>query len=93
MISSQGPGADGGGRRGTERRQGEGVPADPRPGGLQFVGQDELPQLGSPGVALCGNVHVGRVSAEQPGALQAEGDALPATMHLQDTGSSQLIDL
>lgn len=93
VISSQGPGTHGGGRCGTERRQGEGVPADPRPSGLQFVGQDKLPQFGSPGVALRGNVHVGRVGTKQPGAPQAEGDALPAAMHLQDTGSSQLINL
>lgn len=82
--SSQGPGAGGRGRDGAEGREAERLPADPRPGGFKFVRQDELAQLGAPGVALGGDVHVGGVGPQEPGTLQAEGDALSAAVHLHD---------
>lgn len=34
-------------------------------------------------MSLSGDVHVRGVRSQQPGALQAEGDALSAAMHLQ----------
>lgn len=71
-----------GGHRQADWRQRQ-LPARPRPRRLQLVRQDELPELGAPGVALRGDVHIGGVGAQQPGALQAEGDALSAAVHLQ----------
>lgn len=84
VFASQGPGAGGGGRHGTERRQSQRVPANSRPRRFQFIGQDQLPQFGSSRVPLGGDVHVGGVSPQQPGTLQAEGDTLSAAVNLQD---------
>lgn len=84
MVPSQGPGAPSGGRYGTEGRQGEGLSAHPRPGRFEFVRQDEFPEFGPSGVALGGDVHVRGVRPQQPGTLQAEGDALSAAVHLRD---------
>lgn len=84
MLSSQGPGATGGGCHGTESCQSQGVPASSGPGRFEFVRQDEFPQFGPSRVTLGGDVHVGGVRSQQPGTLQAEGDTLSAAVHLQD---------
>lgn len=83
------PSAATGGSRGAERRQSQELPAGPWPSRLEFVRQDELPEFGSSGVALGGDVHVGGVGAQQPGAPQAEGDALSAAVHLQTETTSE----
>lgn len=83
------PGAGGRGRDGAEGREAEWLSADPGPGGLELIREDELAQLGAPGVALGGDVHVGGVGPKEPGTLQAEGDALSAAVHLHDHTQSK----
>lgn len=85
MLSSQGPGAVGGGHDGTEWGQSQRFSASSGARGFELVGQDEFPQFGSSGVPLGGDVHVGGVGPQEPGAAQAEGDALSAAVNLQTT--------
>lgn len=53
--------------------------------GFELVGQDEFAEFVSSGVALGGNVHVGRVRPQQPRRQQREGDAPSAAVHLNTT--------
>lgn len=85
VLSSQGPGAGGGRSHRTERRQSQRVSASSRSRRFEFIRQDEFPQFGSSRVALGGDVHVRGISSQQPGTLQAEGDALSAAVNLQTT--------
>ena len=57
---------------------------------FEFVGQDEFSEFGASGVTLGGDVHVGRVSTQQPGGQQREGYTASAAVDLRHTKTSEV---